>query len=466
MLPGKKGWLVFFVAVFIVCIIYAGKSVKPSETLPFQPSQQFSSFQGADEAITMFKYASVYGPEIVTTSLVSIDSNIESRIPVAKDITNDTTVLAQLAIPKVIIHTTDNSSFFFDKPTVFRYTVDVQNSGDKEIDRSNLRVTMKYLSKVASDVQLTGFPQMEDYNYGRNLIAKNDCKTCHQLMGKASILSFMQVSERYWDNKNAIGYLANKIISGGSGAWGQQVMSAHPQLSKEDATEIVKYVLSISVEKPDMEIPQEGTEVLNEHISEGNEGRYIFTATITDKAGSATSKDIIVLHSSKVEAERADSIHDMQKETRALDRINNGSYLVLKNIDLKDVHKLTYRYSLKTDKATIEVHTDSPDGQVISTATAGTTGSLDKYEEVTSAITNPGGKHDLFFVFVKANSPNENIASLDWIKFEGGSQVKVIEDRPPVKAKSTKLNVPGKSFPSKKQHNRLKQNPKGRKKVG
>jgi len=38
--------------------------------------------------------------------------------------------------------------------------------------------------------------------------------------------------------------LASKIIDGGSGVWGQVPMQAHPNISKEHAKEMVKYILS------------------------------------------------------------------------------------------------------------------------------------------------------------------------------------------------------------------------------
>jgi cytochrome c len=37
--------------------------------------------------------------------------------------------------------------------------------------------------------------------------------------------------------------LADKIIKGGAGVWGQIPMTPHPNLSKQDAEQIVKYVL-------------------------------------------------------------------------------------------------------------------------------------------------------------------------------------------------------------------------------
>ena len=39
--------------------------------------------------------------------------------------------------------------------------------------------------------------------------------------------------------------LVKKIIAGGSGVWGQVPMAAHPNLSKEDALAMVKYIMLI-----------------------------------------------------------------------------------------------------------------------------------------------------------------------------------------------------------------------------
>lgn len=346
------------------------------------------------------------------------------------------------SLPKVTILVSDNSTFFFDRPTTFRYAVEVNEN--KEFDRDKLRVTMKYLPHVADDAVVTDDRTKEKYEVGRNLLATNDCKTCHQVMGKSSVPSFMQVSEKYWNNKNAIDRLANKIITGGSGVWGVQVMSAHPQLSREEATAVVKYILSMAVDKPDMEIPQAGTEVLNEHIGSDSEGRYVFKASYTDKPGAVTqltNKDVMVLRPSKVEAEQADFVGDMQIEKGTLNHINNRSYFVLKNIDLKDVHRLRYRYSSKEMDAAIEVHIDAPGGQLVSTAAYKATGAWERYEEVSTTLTDPGGKHDLYFVFVKADAPNTYLAALDWIRFEGGREVKIVERAAPGKTKLSKAGL-------------------------
>ncbi len=329
-------------------------------------------------------------------------------------------------LPQVAIQTTDNSTFFFNKSTALHYNVDVKDKEDNTIDKNNIKVTLKYIAKVAGSQAEMGHQQInENYNYGKSLMANSDCKACHQMNAKSVGPSFMQVSQKYMNDKNAPGYLANKIITGGSGVWGEHAMSAHPQFSKEDATEIVKYVLSVSTKTEDKNLPQSGKVLLDQQSETGDQGLYIFTASYTDKGGAITpltNKDVLILRPAKVQAEGADFIYNMHKNDEHLGSINNHSYFVFKNIDLKDVNAVTYRYSSLDKGAAIEVHIDSLHGKVISTANYQATGNWDKFAETNAAVTDPGGKHDLYFVFVKNELPNKNLAALDWIRFDGGKE--------------------------------------------
>jgi len=330
-------------------------------------------------------------------------------------------------LPQVAIKTTDNSTFFFNKSTSLHYNVDIKDKEDNVIDKNNVKVTLKYIAKVAGGQTEMGHQQInENYNYGKNLMANSDCKACHQMNAKSVGPSFMQVSMKYVNDKNAPGYLANKIITGGSGVWGEHAMSAHPQFSKEDATEIVKYVLSVSTKKEEKNLPQTGQALLNEHLGTGDQGRYILTASYTDKGGAITpltNKDVLILRPSKVQAGSADIVYNIRKNDQRLGSINNRSYFVFKNIDLKDVSNLTYHYSSVDKDAAIEVHIDSLHGKMISSMTYQATGEWDKYADKTTSVTDPGGKHDLYFIFVKNELPDKNLASLDWIRFEGGKEV-------------------------------------------
>ena len=44
--------------------------------------------------------------------------------------------------------------------------------------------------------------------------------------------------------RSDIDKLADKIVNGGSGVWGDVMMSPHPGMDKENAKKMVKYILS------------------------------------------------------------------------------------------------------------------------------------------------------------------------------------------------------------------------------
>jgi len=80
---------------------------------------------------------------------------------------------------------------------------------------------------------------------GLALIKKNDCLTCHKMDQKVIGPAYQDVANKYTSSPAVIDTLANKIIKGGSGNWGNIAMSPHPALSQSDAQEMVKYILSL-----------------------------------------------------------------------------------------------------------------------------------------------------------------------------------------------------------------------------
>lgn len=85
----------------------------------------------------------------------------------------------------------------------------------------------------------------EDSQKGQVLIAYADCYTCHAIDKRSKGPAFKDIAKRYPVNDGYINLLARKIIVGGSGAWGYPVMAPHPDVSVEDATLMVKYILSL-----------------------------------------------------------------------------------------------------------------------------------------------------------------------------------------------------------------------------
>ena len=88
--------------------------------------------------------------------------------------------------------------------------------------------------------------QNPDYQKGLALVGKNDCLGCHKVSENATGPAYVEVAKRYAGKPGIEDSLANKIIHGGSGNWGQIQMTPHPNLSHEDAVAMAKYVLLLN----------------------------------------------------------------------------------------------------------------------------------------------------------------------------------------------------------------------------
>jgi cytochrome c len=80
---------------------------------------------------------------------------------------------------------------------------------------------------------------------GGKLLKAADCLTCHREDVKLVGPAYADVAKKYKPTTANIDMLAGKIIAGGSGNWGQIPMTPHPNVSKDDAKEMVKYILAV-----------------------------------------------------------------------------------------------------------------------------------------------------------------------------------------------------------------------------
>lgn len=84
---------------------------------------------------------------------------------------------------------------------------------------------------------------------GAQLVDASDCKTCHHPVNKGVGPAHGEVAKKYEFTKANVTLLADKIINGGAGVWGEVPMVAHADLSKADAEKMAMYVLSLDGEK-------------------------------------------------------------------------------------------------------------------------------------------------------------------------------------------------------------------------
>lgn len=97
------------------------------------------------------------------------------------------------------------------------------------------------------DLQNTGGTEIDTAQNvsGSQLIAGNDCLSCHKINEKSFGPSYQQIANRYENNQGNVQNLASRIITGGKGLWGQNAMTPHPNVTEPQAQSMVKYILSL-----------------------------------------------------------------------------------------------------------------------------------------------------------------------------------------------------------------------------
>ena len=84
---------------------------------------------------------------------------------------------------------------------------------------------------------------------GAALVKKSDCNTCHHATSQIVGPAHMEVAKKYPFTEENIKLIAERIIKGSSGIWGQVPMTPHPNVSQADAEKMARYVLSLDGEK-------------------------------------------------------------------------------------------------------------------------------------------------------------------------------------------------------------------------
>lgn len=77
-----------------------------------------------------------------------------------------------------------------------------------------------------------------------DLAQKKNCMACHATDKKLIGPGYKEVAAKYAGQKDAADKLAQKIVKGGSGAWGAVPMPANPQVTEAEAKTLAAWVLS------------------------------------------------------------------------------------------------------------------------------------------------------------------------------------------------------------------------------
>ncbi len=324
-------------------------------------------------------------------------------------------IIAGNSPPQITVSLKGNQSFYLGKEEI-PYQVQVTDAEDKEITAENLKINFTYQAINA----LQG--HIQD---GWSLIEKNTCKSCHVIDKKSVGPAFIDIAKRYDNDEKTTQMLISKIRKGGNGNWGEQNMSAFPDLPENELRMMVRYILDL--DKNQENLPKEG--ILNFHQHQPDEqGKYTLSIAYTDKGTAKTkrltSQQIWVWQFPKLEAELYDQANRVQKQNvhapsyQFVHQLKDGSWLMFKNIDLQGIKKATLRVASTGAGYTLQIRQGKPDGQIVGEMQVPNKEKRDNWEEFTLPIANASsGKQDLYITFSHTDKEAKHYCSMDWIAF-------------------------------------------------
>ncbi|MFX0556970.1 PQQ-dependent sugar dehydrogenase [Maribacter sp. CXY002] len=278
-----------------------------------------------------------------------------------------------------------NQSFFFpDSKLTYKINVSDKEDGaisDGGIKEEEVAVNFDYAPEGFDPIEIAQNHVSTDewitLSKGRAMIDESDCLSCHRVDIRSIGPSYMEVAEKYKNNLKGQREIAQRIINGSVGIWGEHAMSAHPDLSEQDAALIVDYIIGLIEPKQEIEkIPLSGNYTTSVPKKENGKGSYLLRAAYTDKGSSnsksLTSEKIIALRNpviSSEEYDEAEGIKLLITPSRSLKINTDGGWLAYHNIDLTGIAEITINAEASTRTqdigGIIEVHLDSPDGPLV-----------------------------------------------------------------------------------------------------
>ncbi|MEO7047430.1 MAG: c-type cytochrome, partial [Ferruginibacter sp.] len=337
-------------------------------------------------------------------------------------------VYAGNSAPTVQINIEGNNTFYFPGTPV-KYKVNIEDADDtsKVKDLNNLIVTADYTDQMDKAGSGRGSQDLTQQMAGKNMMLSLDCKSCHKVDTKSVGPAFIDVSKRYQKKPQATATLAEKIIHGGSGNWGEVAMAAHPDLKESDAEQIVSWILSLANENKKIKsLPESGTLNATMNKVAKDNGVLQISAAYTDKGGNNVKP---LMGSNSVYLRNSKMTFDGVTKMKSFSTITYGGMAMLiipqtsgwfriDTISLSGITRASINIGWQAPPVpgyTFEVHLDSPDGVKIGEFTfAGVTGKADEkakpqFATISSAITpvTDGKMHDIYIV---SNSKDPSIA--------------------------------------------------------
>ncbi|MDO1511395.1 ThuA domain-containing protein [Maribacter confluentis] len=283
-------------------------------------------------------------------------------------------IVAGNSRPEVNISLGGETPSFYLPGQKIAYDVTVTDADGTPIDSDNIFVSVDYLEGMDKVAMNLGHQQVSAAVTGKALTQAMDCKTCHKEAEASIGPNYKDIAMKYKDRRDAARYLQGKIVTGGSGVWGEVTMPAHPKITSDESRQIALYILSLSGEqKKEKSLPAKGS-ITAAPTTPGH--MLVITASYTDDGAEGTipltgSKSIAIPSSTLKfnDQMKLDGMQAMQFGGMDLLLIGKSSgWFMLEDISLKGVKSVSFTagwQSPPTMYFDFEIHENTPDGPLV-----------------------------------------------------------------------------------------------------
>ncbi|APQ15924.1 ThuA domain-containing protein [Maribacter hydrothermalis] len=292
----------------------------------------------------------------------------------AEAISESTSIVAGNSRPEVAISLGGSIPAFYLPGQKIDYEVSVTDPDGTAIDPSNIFVSVDYLEGMDKVAMNMGHQQVSAAVTGKALTQAMDCKTCHKEADASIGPNYKDVAAKYKERRDALAYIQGKIVTGGTGVWGEVTMPAHPNVTSDESRQIALYILSLNGDdKKVKSLPAKGT-ITAESSAPGN--ILVITASYTDAGAEGTipltgSKSIAIPSNTVkfTESTIADGMQAMSFGGMDMLLLSKPSgWFKLEDSTLKGVNSVSLTAGWQEAPKMyfdFEIHEDTPDGRLI-----------------------------------------------------------------------------------------------------
>ncbi len=405
----------------------------------------FSAAKSIDYDKDDIQYTWIFEAEAVSTDSPNIDYTFQNpgiydvelivKDSKGEESSTNKKILVGNEPPTIKINLSESNNIYW-KNKKLDYKIEVLDLEDgktmnRTLDASKVKVTFTYIPEGEDIILASIGHQQNAMPKGLELINASDCRACHAAEKKVAGPSYEDIATRYKQEDKQ--KMIHRIIKGSQGIWGEQMMSAHPQLEIEEVEEMVDYILSLAPEKKVKEyyLPLEGSLEFNEHLKDEVAGKYVLMASYLDQGhpgiaeSSLSAIEKVVFIAPRIELEDAldldKSLGVWKTQGRTVvGSIKHGKQIKIEPISFDNLTSISVGAAFSKNypyEGLVEFRKGKPNGELLGDA------NIQYFDENQEAfkifeidLEPNNGMDTLFLVFKNPKDKDQFTMNGDWIQ--------------------------------------------------